>query len=186
MVAAESIAGKSPAHPMQRTGRGRSPLLYPTPGASSHIGRGVSKPGSVSAPQSRGSRGGNEGIIDGEKESEQARCVRFVRLEGRFSAIRCGLHDERQETSRLSAQAPVEFCAAAKSSSVSFRIHADIPFVMLVPINGSMLRANTSHVVRAATARRGILHQTQRIARRTTPPILLYTARFRRFPARRP
>ena len=49
---------------------------------------------------------------------------------------------------------------AAKSSSVSFRIHADIPFVMLVPINGSMLLANTSHVVRAATARRGIFFKS--------------------------
>ena len=47
------------------------------------IGRGVSKPGSVSAPQSRGSRGGNKGNIDGSKESEPARGMRFVGLEVR-------------------------------------------------------------------------------------------------------
>ena len=63
-----------------------------------------------------------KGTIDGKEEFEQARCAEFVRFEGCFSAIRCGLHDATQETSRLSAQAPDGYYAAAELAVVT---HSD-------------------------------------------------------------
>ena len=112
-----------PAPDAQRLERRRGYEFIPRTERGLRIGRGVSEPDrhlrlrrAVAVGEVTG------GIIDIKEESEPARGVRFVRFDVCSSAIRCGLHDATQETSRLPAQAPGGYCAAAEPPVVT---HSD-------------------------------------------------------------